>query len=501
MKNKILLLASAVLLWAGANLFAQAPLISFDSNEGHWSLSRAEEVNSSTIADNFTDVYEGNGAMEVRVALRHYAFSWGTWTDFRYDFPAAVDFKDADELRFWVKILDKPSSTKRALQFTCDFLDQPAGAAGGELWRYSNGTGDRDIFYHTSTDWFEVVIPFSRLRMPSWFSPINGQFDKNAVVTFAFGVHGDSTVADSVRFLIDNLQVAKSKRVTSVIDFDSNEGKWLLTRAEEVNASTIRDNFTDVVEGNGSMEVAVALRHYAFSWGTWTDFKYDFPAAVDLTGATEFRVWMKVLTPPTRPKALQFTADLIDQPAGAAGAELWRWPAQYGLFFGDNQSGWVEIVVPFKDMAIPGWFSPINGQFDPNAVITFAFGVHGDSTAADSLVFLFDDLHVTNGTPVATAVQDRPSLNVPTVFSLSQNYPNPFNPATKIDFTLAESGITSLRIYDLTGKVVQTVFANAYKLRGSYAFEVDMSRQPSGVYFYVLEQGQTKLARKMTLMK
>lgn len=501
MKKQNLFFGVAVtLLLAGASLLAQTPVLNFDSNEGQWNLSKAEDVNANTIADNFTDVYEGNGAMEVSVALRHYAFSWGTWTDFRHDFSAPVDFKDADEFRFWVKILDRPTQS-RTLQFTCDFFDQPDGAPGSELWRYSNGSGDRDIFYNTNTDWFEVVIPFSRLRLPSWFSPINGQFDKNAVTSFAFGVHGDSTAADSVRFLVDNLQVTKSNRRASILNFDSNEGPWVLSKAEDINATTIRDNFTDVVEGNGSMEVSVALRHYAFAWGTWTDFRYDFPAPVDLNGATEFRIWMKILTPPTQPKALQFTADLFDQPAGASGSELWRWPAQYSLFFGDNQSGWVEIVVPFKDMSIPVWFSPINGTFDSDAVVTFAFGVHGDSTAADSLVFLFDDLYASNGTPVSTGVNDRFNLNVPSVFSLSQNYPNPFNPSTKIEFTLVESGLTSLRIYDLTGKRVQTVFENANKLRGNYSFDVDMSRHPTGVYFYVLEQGSVKLTRKMTLMK
>lgn len=497
--------ATAIVLLASAPLFAQTtPVISFDDNQNKWAIGLAEPgVNSATIADNFADVYEGNGAMEVTVALRHYAFSWGTWTDFQYAFPSpGVDFKDADEVRFWLKLLDRPKNRK-GLQFTCDFYDQPAGATGSELWRYYNGLGDRDIFYNANTDWYEVVIPFSRLRKPSWATTFNDKFDPNAVVVFGFGVHGDSSATDSIRFLIDNLQVSKSKRVASVLSFDENVGKWAVSLAEPgVNSATIADNFTDVVEGNGSLEVSAALRHYAFPWGTWTDFRYDFPApGVDLSGATEFRFNMKILTPPTKPYSLQFTCDFFDQPAGASGGELFRWPAQYGLFYGPNQDGWVEIAVPFKDLATPVWATVFNGQLDLDAIVSFAFGVHGDSTDADSLVFLFDDLRATSGDLVSTAVQDRPGLNVPSVFVLGQNYPNPFNPTTTIDFTLPETGLTSLRIYDLNGKLVQTVFENANKLRGSYSFNVDMGRQPSGIYFYVLEQGATKLTKKMTLMK
>ena len=504
MKTKILFFAAtAILLLAGGALLAQTPVIDFDDNTGKWAVGLAEpNINSASIADNFTDVYEGNGAMEVTVALRNYAFAWGTWTDFQYTFPSTANFRDADEVRFWIKILDAPKN-RRGLQFTCDFYDQPAGAAGSELWRYYDGLGDRDIFYtNVSSDWFEVVVPFSRLTKPVWATPFNDHFDPSDVVTFGFGVHGDSSATDSVRFVIDNLYVSKSNRVAPILSFDDNVGKFAVSLAEPtVNSATVADNFIEVVEGNGSVEISVALRHYAFPWGTWTDFRHDFPAPVDLTGATEFRFAMRILTPPTNVKSLQFTADLFDQPAGAAGGELFRWPAQYGLFYGPNQNRWVEIVVPFKDMATPVWATAFNGQLDLNAIVSFAFGVHGDSTRADSLVFVFDDLRATNGTQVPTAVADRPNLHVPSVFALDQNYPNPFNPTTTIDFVLAESGITSLKVYDVNGKLVQTVFENANKLRGTYSFDVDMSRHPSGVYFYILEQGSTRLTKKMTLMK
>ena len=47
--------------------------------------------------------------------------------------------------------------------------------------------------------------------------------------------------------------------------------------------------------------------------------------------------------------------------------------------------------------------------------------------------------------------------NLPVAFGLKQNYPNPFNPATKIDYTIAQSGPVSIRVYNTLGQEVATV--------------------------------------------
>jgi len=494
--------AAVVVLLCSNALFAQDPVISFDDNVGKWNVSLAEPgINSAEIADNFDDFVEGVGALEVNVALRHYAFVWGTWTDFRQDFATPIDLSGGDEIRFWIKYLDLPTKT-RAIQFTCDLFDQPAGASGGELWRYAE---DIDFFYNPNPgEWHEVVIPFSRLAIPSWFSPINGVFDPDAVVSFAFGVHGDVTAPDSVRFLIDNLKHTQSNRQEPFVTFDDNQtGAWTVGLAEPIeNRASISDNFDDFVEGVGSGDVRVVLNHYAFVWGTWTDFRTNFATPYDLTGATEIRFSLKLLTPSANRKNIIFTADLFDNPQGAAGEELFRWPAQYGLFY-TKGTEWFEVVIPFADMKTPSWFSPINGQLDINAITSFAFGLHGvtDTSAVDSIRLLIDNLHASSGEDVATAIDEAPGSPLAGAFRLEQNYPNPFNPTTKINFVLDEGGRTSLKIYNMMGQLVQTVFENANKLPGSYAFDVDMSKHPTGAYAYVLEQGSRKLTRMMTLVK
>jgi hypothetical protein len=89
--------------------------------------------------------------------------------------------------------------------------------------------------------------------------------------------------------------------------------------------------------------------------------------------------------------------------------------------------------------------------------------------------------------------------------ALLQNHPNPFNPSTRIDFTLAEAGPATVRIYDVHGKLVATVFdakgqagPNAATWNG-----LDLAGRPagSGIYFYRLVAGDRVQARKMVLLK
>lgn len=43
------------------------------------------------------------------------------------------------------------------------------------------------------------------------------------------------------------------------------------------------------------------------------------------------------------------------------------------------------------------------------------------------------------------------SMDILKVFVLDQNYPNPFTLMTTITFTLAENGLTTLKIYAILG--------------------------------------------------
>ena len=88
----------------------------------------------------------------------------------------------------------------------------------------------------------------------------------------------------------------------------------------------------------------------------------------------------------------------------------------------------------------------------------------------------------------------------PQSFSLNQNYPNPFNPATQIDYSIPQSGFVTLKIYNVLGQEVATLFSGM-QTPGSYKATFDGNRLASGVYLYRLEEGKYSVTKKMILMK
>jgi hypothetical protein len=90
---------------------------------------------------------------------------------------------------------------------------------------------------------------------------------------------------------------------------------------------------------------------------------------------------------------------------------------------------------------------------------------------------------------------------LPEKFQLSQNYPNPFNPSTKINYALVQSGRVSLKIYSITGQLVETVLDGVQQAKGTYTVDVNMTSHASGPYFYVLQQGANRQAKMMMLLK
>jgi len=84
--------------------------------------------------------------------------------------------------------------------------------------------------------------------------------------------------------------------------------------------------------------------------------------------------------------------------------------------------------------------------------------------------------------------------------TLLSNYPNPFNSTTMITYQIAASNPVSLRIYDLTGKLVDEL-VNANQNAGSYQVGYNGRQLSSGTYFYQLKCGRESLTGKLLLCK
>jgi DNA-binding beta-propeller fold protein YncE len=101
---------------------------------------------------------------------------------------------------------------------------------------------------------------------------------------------------------------------------------------------------------------------------------------------------------------------------------------------------------------------------------------------------------------VLTSVERLDEPTVPSGYVLEQNFPNPFNPETEIHFKIAETGATSLRVYDVLGREVISLVDQVLS-PGSYKARFNAAHMTSGTYVYVLTSGEVRISKKMMLLK
>jgi hypothetical protein len=98
-----------------------------------------------------------------------------------------------------------------------------------------------------------------------------------------------------------------------------------------------------------------------------------------------------------------------------------------------------------------------------------------------------------------TANDDQTSIPAPA--TLGNSYPNPFKPNTTISFDVAKAGRVSLKVYDVKGRLVDTL-ADEMLAADSYSRVWNATNAPAGVYFYRLSvDGRAIDTKRMILMK
>ncbi|MCD4820210.1 MAG: choice-of-anchor J domain-containing protein [Candidatus Cloacimonetes bacterium] len=96
---------------------------------------------------------------------------------------------------------------------------------------------------------------------------------------------------------------------------------------------------------------------------------------------------------------------------------------------------------------------------------------------------------------------------IPKSYGLYDNYPNPFNPDTYIAFALKEESKVYLRVYNIKGKLIKTLFSGetfaADRVIRTNWDGTDNHYNPvaSGVYFYQLKAEKKIITKKMLLLK
>ena len=141
----------------------------------------------------------------------------------------------------------------------------------------------------------------------------------------------------------------------------------------------------------------------------------------------------------------------------------------------------VEYYFAAQDIALPNALAttlPAGGS-----------GINPPGATAPPTRFTF---LVTGVTPIVNSI--------PGEYKLFNNYPNPFNPNTKIKFQLRDARLVTLKVYDITGKLVTTL-VNQKLQAGEYSIDFDGRDLSTGLYLYSIEAGDFKDTKKMLMIK
>jgi hypothetical protein len=167
-------------------------------------------------------------------------------------------------------------------------------------------------------------------------------------------------------------------------------------------------------------------------------------------------------------------------------------PYAFGFAVPAHDGGWFWNPLTAGDFELSlAQFSlldaPINDELCFNATV-FAGSINDDGVGED-----FDSFEVCFSTRTGS------TEDLPAGFTLG-NYPNPFNPTTTLAFTLPESQLTELAVFDLSGRKVATL-VDGLMAAGSHSVVFDASGLASGLYIYTLRSGQIVQSGRMVLAK
>ncbi|MBD3169801.1 MAG: T9SS type A sorting domain-containing protein [candidate division Zixibacteria bacterium] len=173
--------------------------------------------------------------------------------------------------------------------------------------------------------------------------------------------------------------------------------------------------------------------------------------------------------------------------------ELWNFP---NIHLNPGQQVQAHLVQEVPVYAPPGQYEYIAfcGQ-KPELECDFA--IFDFNVAGPPLTNGFDKWGIQGGWNNESSAKNR---IIPEEPSLSEAYPNPFNAEVTIPFTLTSAGHVELKVYNLSGQLVETL-ADSHFDSGNQYVTWDASGLTSGIYFYKLSTDGKTFTKRMTLLK
>ncbi len=167
----------------------------------------------------------------------------------------------------------------------------------------------------------------------------------------------------------------------------------------------------------------------------------------------------------------------------------------------DGYIGAVDMIVEFTDnfsFDIADGFastSRVNGNRAHIILIGDKDGISDVLTMTSGKIVGIEEVLVANSSDFVTT-----SINQPSIFSVGAAYPNPFNPSTNISLVLNANADLSVKVYNLTGQLVDVIAEGNYS-PSSYNWTWKAENLASGVYFIKAQVGSEVSTQKVMLLK
>ncbi len=131
-----------------------------------------------------------------------------------------------------------------------------------------------------------------------------------------------------------------------------------------------------------------------------------------------------------------------------------------------------------------------------------AFRFYGESSIGNLATIALDNIawYNTIDAAIPLAVGVTAALTTGD-YHLAQNFPNPFNPSTTIRFAVKSPQRVSLKVYNMLGQEVRTLYNQEAEANVVYAIPFDGSGLSSGVYYYILRTADRTELKKMLMLK
>ncbi len=139
----------------------------------------------------------------------------------------------------------------------------------------------------------------------------------------------------------------------------------------------------------------------------------------------------------------------------------------------------------------------VEGAGTSNAPRSYSFL---DASASGAVEYRLKQIDRDGSFSYSTTVETQIALS-PEEYSLHQNFPNPFNPTTVIRFAVPNDQRVTVKVYNLLGQEVRTLFDGIAPGGELHSVNFDASGLSAGVYYYSLTTPDRSDVKKMLLLK